>query len=637
MLAVLASEPPADAETGWLFELKYDGFRALYARSGESSSLRSRNDLDLGERFPAVLKMLARLRGDDFVLDGEIVALDESDVPRFQLLQRGAGGRIAYVAFDLLRLDGKDITGLPVEERREHLARFLQKPPAGVVRSDAIDAPVKDALEAVSKAGYEGLVGKRLGSTWTARRSKDWIKLKAQGRQEFTIVGFTPSTRSNSEIGALLLAVAEDDGFRFAGKVGTGYTNRMRNELMRDLKKLEIDGPPCKGAPRMKDARWVRPEQVAEVTFTEFTSDGKLRHPSFMGLRMDKRPEETRRERATPVKSQSKSGTRSAATESAAAKSGAKKGAKKSAAGKTETKHGKRKSDAAKGPEVIITSPGRVLFPRDGYTKADLVEYYERVSEPMLHALENRPLAMEHWNQGIDRGSWFHQNVEEDAEPWMTTAETPTRTSKRTITHLIADRPETLRWLAQRSVLTIHMWSSRADDLEKPDWVIFDLDPAKGKGIEQAVDTALVLRRIFDDLEIPSVPKTSGKRGIHILVPLRRGPSHEQAVEFARKFSDAVASKIPFATTERTISKRRGRLYFDALQNGYGKTVVAPYSVRAIDGAPVSAPLKWSEINKKLDPLRYTIKTMPKRLDKVGDLFAPALGDGIRLDNWSFE
>ena len=617
MLAVLAAAPPPDAEDGWLFELKYDGFRAIYARSGNDAALRSRNDLDLGERFPSVWKALAKIAGDEFVLDGEIVALDSDGVPRFQLLQRGAGGKLVYVAFDLLRRDGRDLTSLPLEERRRELAAFLARPPAGIARSETIDAPVEQALAAVSDAGYEGLVGKRLGSTWSQRRSKDWIKLKAQGRQEFAVVGYTPSSRTEAEIGALLLAVAEDDGFRFAGKVGTGYTAKMRTDLMRQLKGMKVDSPPVSDAPRMKDARWVRPELVAEVTFTEFTSDGRLRHPSFMGLRMDKDVSETTRERpaAPPAKR-------------AAAKAPVSRG-KKTRAASAES------SPAA--PVVAITSPDRVLFPRDGITKTDLVTYYEKVAEPMLHALAARPLALEHWNQGIDHGSWFHQNVEDDAEPWMTTVETPTRTSKRTITHLVADRPETLRWLAQRSVLTVHMWSSRTDALEKPDWVIFDLDPAKGKGIEQAVEAALVLRRIFEDLEVPSIPKTSGKRGIHVFVPLRRGPTHEQALEFARKFADAIASKISFATTERTISKRRGRLYLDALQNGYGKTVVAPYSVRALDGAPVSAPLKWSEVTRRLDPLKYTIRTMPRRLDKVGDLFAPALEGGIRLDKWSLE
>jgi bifunctional non-homologous end joining protein LigD len=254
----------------------------------------------------------------------------------------------------------------------------------------------------------------------------------------------------------------------------------------------------------------------------------------------------------------------------------------------------------------------------------------------MIDALRDRPLALQHWNQGIDSPAWFHQDVKNDAEPWMTTVETPTRSGRRKIvTHLVADRRETLRWLAQRSVLTIHMWSSRAATLEKPDWVVFDLDPAEGKGIEQAIDTALVLRRLFDELEIPSYPKTSGKRGIHLLVPIVARYSHEEAADFACRIAEATSSKLAWATTERAIAKRAGRLYLDCLQNGYGKTIVAPYSLRAADGAPVSAPLRWSEVGRKLDPAKFNLRTMPRRLDRYGDLFAPVLENGVVLPRLS--
>ena len=222
----------------------------------------------------------------------------------------------------------------------------------------------------------------------------------------------------------------------------------------------------------------------------------------------------------------------------------------------------------------------------------------------------------------------------QDTPPWVTVIETPTRTSKRSVQHLVVDRPETLRFLAQRSALTLHMWSSRGVNLDQPDWLVFDLDPAKAKGIEQAIDTALVLRRLFEEMEIPSVPKTSGKRGIHLFIPLAPGHTHEEAAEFACRIGAAVASQLPYATIERSIAARRGRLYLDCMQNGYGKTLVAPYSLRAIDGAPVSAPLKWSEINKKLDPLKFNLKTMPKRLDKVGDLFADVFKKGIKLSRY---
>jgi bifunctional non-homologous end joining protein LigD len=264
-------------------------------------------------------------------------------------------------------------------------------------------------------------------------------------------------------------------------------------------------------------------------------------------------------------------------------------------------------------------------------TKQDVADYYDRVASPLLRALADRPLALEHWNDGIDAPPWFQQNIGKAAPPWMRLAETPTRTGRRLVRHLVADRPEALRWLAQHSVLTIHMWSSRVQDLESPDWVVFDLDPAEGRGIEQAVEAALVLQGLFERLSLPSVPKTSGQEGLHVFIPLAPGHSHEQALEFAAFVSAAVARELPEVTVERSPAKRRGRLYLDAYQNGYGKTVVAPYSPRARNGAPVSAPLRWSEVTAKLDPLRYTIRTMPGRLDKVGDLFEPALRDGVRL------
>jgi bifunctional non-homologous end joining protein LigD len=265
-----------------------------------------------------------------------------------------------------------------------------------------------------------------------------------------------------------------------------------------------------------------------------------------------------------------------------------------------------------------------------------VARYYDLVAEPMMRALRDRPLSLEHWNQGIDKPSWFHQNLGREAPDWLTKAETPTRASSRkTVKHLVVDSRDALRWLAQMSVLTIHMWHSRVHSLEEPDWVVFDLDPAKGKGIEQAIEAAMVMRKLLDNLEVPSYPKTSGKRGIHVLVPLAAGYTHEEAHDFACSLAAAVTSKVPFMTVERSIAKRRGRLYLDCEQNAYGKTIVAPYSLRAIDSAPVSAPLKWSEVNKKLDPLKFNLKTMPKRLDKVGDLFEDVLKKKARLPKLS--
>jgi bifunctional non-homologous end joining protein LigD len=339
---------------------------------------------------------------------------------------------------------------------------------------------------------------------------------------------------------------------------------------------------------------------VAQVRFTEWTSDGKLRHPAFQGLRADKTPQECVREIA--AKEQSRTTSKSISQ-----------------------------------PEAIsisLSNPQRLLYPEDGITKQDVADYYQAVSAPLLHALNDRPLAVVHWNQGIDKSRWFHQNTGDDAPPWATVVDTPAKTKRGHARHLVADRPETLRWLAQRSALELHMWHSRVNSLTQPDWVVFDLDPAEGRGIDQAIEVAQILHGMFERLGLPSVPKTSGKRGLHVFVPLAAGHTYDDAQSFALEVGETLAKQLKQITLERSLSKRKGRLYFDCLQNGYGKTVIAPYSLRGIAGAPASAPLKWAEIEPGLDPTRFNLRTMPKRLKKVGDLFAPALTQGIRLPRY---
>ncbi|MGZ8711312.1 MAG: DNA ligase D [Thermoanaerobaculia bacterium] len=582
MLATLADAAPRDEES-WTYEMKYDGFRALCAITGGEVAMWSRNMLDLASRFPHIAAALAKWKVPEIVIDGEVVALDDKGAPRFQLLQGGVHREKLFV-FDILWLDGKDLRKLTYVQRRELLERALRKSPAVVLPSEIVKGPGDEALERVAKAGYEGLIAKKKTSIYDGRRSREWLKLKALNQQELIIVGWQPSTHSDREIGSLHLAVRDEDGsLRYAGKVGTGFSYKLRVWLKDELSKDIIPKTDVRDAPRVKTATWVRPRLVGQVAFTEWTSDGRLRHPSFLGLREDKTTEEVVREKPTKV-------------------------------------------------HVNLTNPDRLLYPRDKITKQDVAAYYDAVAQPMLKALRDRPLALEHWNQGIEKPSWFHQNIGKEGPEWLTTIETPTRTGARsTVKHLVADSRDALRWLAQMSVLTVHMWHSRGASLDSPDWMLFDLDPAKGKGIEQAIEAALVMRRVLEQLELPSVPKTSGKRGIHVFVPLKAGYTYEQMHDFACTLAEAVTSKVPEMTVERSLSKRRGRLYLDCEQNAYGKTVVAPYSLRAIEGAPVSAPLKWSEITKKLDPLKFNLKTMPKRLDKVGDLFEDVFKNKAKL------
>lgn len=607
MLATLVDEAPPDEES-WMKERKYDGYRALSAVSNGRLAMWTRNALDLTARFPAIARSLSQIVVGDAVVDGEIAILDGKGVPRFELIQQGKNDEALLFAFDLLRLDGEDLRARPIEQRRDLLRSLFSNTAANLRVSEELSGRVEDLLKEAARDGWEGIILKRRGSPYQKGRGHDWLKLKALATQELAIVGWTAGEgAASSGIGALLLGVNEEGSLELAGKVGTGFSARQRKELLEELSKDEVDEPQVRGAPRMRDAHWVKPRLVAQVRFTEWTSDGKLRHPSFQGLRLDKTPMETVREKpASPPKasrSRSRSGSRSRSTS---------------------------ESDQAPAPvEVKLTNPDRVLYPKDGITKQDVADYYQAVSGPLLAAIKDRPLAVIHWNQGVGKPGWFEQNTGQKAEPWMKVVDTPS--SKGPVRHLVADRPETLRWLAQHAALELHMWHSRAQSLTMPDWVVFDLDPADGKGIEQAIEVAQILRGMFERLGLPSVPKTTGKRGLHVFVPLAPGHTYDDAQGFALSVGETVTQKLPQVTLERAKEKRKGRLYFDCLQNGYGKTVIAPYSLRGVDGARVSTPLRWNEVEPGLDPKGLNLHTMPDRLKEVGDLFAPALRQGVRL------
>ncbi len=613
MLATLTEVPPRDGKS-WAYELKYDGFRAVVAIVGGDIAMWSRNELDLAPRFPSVAAALSKLKLPEVVLDGEIVVLDEHGAPRFQLLQQG-DRRELLVVFDILWLDGHDLRKLTYDQRRTLLEKTLKRTPAAIKVAETLDSTGNAALERAKKSGWEGIIAKRRSSIYEPRRSKEWLKIKAINEQELIVVGWNPSTHSAREIGSLHLAVIGDDGaFHYAGKVGTGFSYKQRVWWKDELSKDVIPATMVKDAPRERVATWVRPRFVVQVAFTEWTSDNRLRHPSFLGLREDKEVGEVVRERVKNLPAEKPAPKKATS--------------KKPSSPKPPTDN----RQPTTGNIVNLTHPDRILYPRDGITKQDVADYYAAVSDPMVRALRDRPLALEHWNDGIDKPSWFHQDVGRGAPPWVTSVDTPTRTTAhKSVRHLVADSPETLRWLAQMSVLTVHMWASRGASLDEPDWLVFDLDPAKGKGIEQAIDAAIIVRRLLDNLRLPSLPKTSGKRGIHVLVPLAGGYTHEEANQFACSIGAAITAKVPEFTMERALNARRGRLYLDCMQNAYGKTIVAPYSLRAIDGAPVSAPLKWDEVTKKLDPKKFNLRSMPGRLAKVGDLFARVFEERAKL------
>ncbi|MCU1244748.1 MAG: ligase, partial [Acidobacteria bacterium] len=468
MLATLTEAPPAN-DALWSYELKYDGFRALVGLAEGELAMWSRNELDLAPRFPGVSAAVRKLKVGEAVLDGEIVALDEAGVPRFQLLQGGVNERIFI--FDVLWLEGEDLRKKPYTERRAILEKLLRRTPAGVELAHKLEEPGVDAIKHAAAAGYEGIIAKRNTAPYEGRRSKEWLKVKAINQQELAVVGYTLSTASDRDIGALHLGVMGEDGeMQYAGKVGTVFSVKLRGQLLAQLEKDRVEKPMVKNALRSRDTTWVRPRLVAQVAFTEWTGDNRLRHPSFLGLRDDKSPSEVVRERPAAMakdakKPASKAKPPAKVTESKSA------GSKKAAPAK---KKPSAKPSAAKPPgTVILTHPERVLYPKSKITKQELADYYDAVSEPMIRALADRPLSLEHSNQGIGHASWFHQNLGREAPDWLPTVDTPTRTGTRgTVRHLVANTPEALRWLAQMSVLTVHSWSSRYPKLEQPDWVV---------------------------------------------------------------------------------------------------------------------------------------------------------------------
>ncbi len=614
------SGPLADAAS-YVFEIKYDGYRILAARSGAPSApgsvrLESRRGHDWSERFQPVADAIAALSIRDAVLDGEVCAVTPDGKPSFQRLQQWVGGErrdvaLAFAAFDLLWLDGRDLRKRPLEERRE-LLRALIMGHAGVLSfSTSIAAPVdargrpdvKALIELARGAGLEGFIAKKKGSTYASGKVPWWIKLKAVRRQELAVAGYTPLSGTKSKVaGALILAVNDGGTLRYAGRVGSGLDDATRRRLAEILERDRVSAPSIVMPERIADARWSKPSLVAEVGFLEWSDDGKLRHPTFLGLREDKEPLDCVRE--------------------------------------DERAHDDRAlapppPTIASTRAVRLANPGKVLYPRDGITKREILAYYESVAEVMLPHLAGRPLTLQRWPDGIDGEQWYQQHPPEGAPPWIRVVSELGGDGKR---HLICDDVDGLRWLANLAALTLHQWSAHVpkgrdnaamlEALHVPDYVVIDLDPGVGPW-SHVIDVALALRVLLEKLDLPSVVKTTGKRGLHIFVPFAPGPTHREAVRLAEHLATALATVLPaIATIERAIPRRRGRLYVDFLQNGEGKTVAAPYTLRALDGAPVSTPVRWSEVNCTLDPSAFTLRTVRARIDAHGDLFAGALARG---------
>jgi len=591
MLATAASEPPSG--DGWSYEPKWDGYRAIVTVAGGAATLRSRNGNDLTERFPGAARAVAAAtRAADAVLDGEVVALDEQGTPRFALLQRGEGS-LAVVLFDLLEENGEPLVQLPLAERRSRLARLVDTSRGDVLVSPSFDDG--EALLSVAREReLEGIVAKRVDAPYEeGRRVHHWRKVKTRQRQELVVAGWTRGQgRRRDGLGALVLGVLDGGELRWAGNVGTGFDDRELERLLDLLRPLERDDSPFTATPRMPrvrrgDVHWVEPSLVAEVEFAEWTGEHRLRAPVYLGLREDKPATEVRRE-PVPLEPIVRRGRRA----------------------------------------LELTNLDKPFWPELGITKGDLLAYYRDVAPALVPHLAGRPFTMKRYPDGWQGKHFFQKDVPAHAPPWLRRAPFPATTRKgetRTISYALVDDLLALLWVVNMGCIDLHTWTSRADLPHRPDWVILDLDPADGVGFEAVVEAALLVRETLELLGLESVPKTSGSKGMHVLVPITRRHTHEEARRLATVVAGALARAHPaLVTTEWARSKRRGVL-IDANQNGPGRTTASVYSVRPRAGAPVSTPLRWAEVREGLDPAAFTMDVVLDRVAREGDLAAGAL------------
>lgn len=603
-LATLTDDLPRGKD--WLHEVKFDGYRVLAYIDGGKVRMFTRNGLDWTEKFGPVPKELAKLNVENAILDGELVALDDQKVSMFSVLKEslsGDGKNLSYYAFDLLHLNGEDLTGLPLLERKERLSGLFKKQKFGRIFYSEHFTQAEGFMQQACAMRLEGVISKRADAPYHSGRGKGWLKTKCHQRQEFVIGGFTPSSTGAAMIGSLLLGYYEGKDFVYAGRVGTGFDQKLARELYTTLRKLERDrmaytkfsdagrrGPGWK-----RGVNWVEPRLVCEVEFTEWTQDGALRHPSFQGMRADKPPKQITRD--IPLARQQ--ATREATKEVNADKQ--KPVARKAAARRPEPEE----------TSVTLSNPDKVLFPDKGYTKQDLADYYAAVAKWMLPHVAQRPLSLVRCPSGSGKPCFFQRHAGEGLSPHITRLPI----YKGEDPYLMIEDAEGLRALVQMGVLEIHAWGSHAASWDKPDLMVFDFDPDEGLDFDRVKEGALELRKRLTKLKLKSWVKTTGGKGLHVVVPILPEQDWDTVKQFTRALAATMAEDFPDRyTTNIRKAERKGRIFIDYLRNGETATAIAPYSSRARDGATVSVPIDWKELPALNTPNAWTIKTLPKRL-----------------------
>ncbi len=632
MLATLTDNAPATKD--WIYEIKWDGYRAIGYCKKNLVNLISRNNKSFNDKFYPIVQSLSKLN-IDAVFDGEIVVLKETGITSFGDLQNWrseADGELRYFVFDLLWLNGYCLMQEPLLVRKKLLKTLL--PSGGLIKeSETIEAAPSKILEAAKLMGLEGMIAKNAKSAYLqGARGSDWLKIKANKRHEVVIGGYTMNESSPKLFSSLLVGFYDKGKLQYIGKIGTGFSEKMQKEFIAKFKPLITQNCPFHFVPDVnKPSRfrpkpphaevvWLLPKLVCEVSYIEMTGDGIMRHPSFEGMREDKNAKDVHAEVLKPL-------TQLNEKHKTVKISPIKKGERLTLLNPTENSQVKIVS----GHELKFNNLDKVFWPDDGYTKRDLLNYYYQVAPYILPYLKNRPQSLNRFPNGISGLSFYQKDVTKSAPEWIKMF--PYHTSEGEDKNFLVVQGEAdLLWMANLGSIEMNPWNSTIIKPDHPDWCIIDIDPTESNSFEQVIETAQATKRVLDELGIEGFCKTSGSTGLHIYIPMGTKYTYDQCQLFARMIATQVHYSLQkFTSIERYTINRKDKIYVDFLQNRPKATLASPYSVRPKPGAPVSMPLHWDEVKKGLKQKDFTLKNAMLRIKHEGDLFKPVLGKGINL------
>jgi bifunctional non-homologous end joining protein LigD len=600
MLASIADAPFDSNE--WIYEIKWDGYRAIAEWEKGKLKFYSRNGLDFTDRYPSIAQALKKLN-HDAIIDGEVVLMNDKNVPDFQKLQHYESNLnlpLIYYAFDLLKLDGKSTVDMSVTDRKKLLKKLLGK--NKIIRyCDHIETHGIEFLQKAKEQGLEGIVAKKKDSAYfTNTRSKEWLKIRNIQSTEIVIAGYTEPRGGRTHFGSLVLATKKGKGWEYRGHVGTGFNNELLKSLRAAMRPLETEGSPFKEkVPVHRKVTWLKPTLVADIAYTEITKDRIFRHPVFLRLREEKT--------ARTLNDESMKKTI-----------------------RPSTREEQRKIGKS---TVTLTNLHKIFWPDEGYTKGDLINYYDAMADYILPHLKNRAISLNRHPNGIRDEGFYHKDAGENAPEFVDVFPVESESSKKTIDYIVCNNKATLLYLANLGCIEMNPWNSTTKSPDNPTWMVIDIDPSNKNKFTEVVDVALATKEVLDSAGIDSFCKTSGASGLHVYVPMKNKYDYDTVKDFAHIVARLVNDKLPKTTSlERSLKKRGNKIYVDYLQNRTGQTLASAYSVRPKPGATVSTPLEWKEVTHNLHPSQFDINNILKRVEKKGDLFADVLTGSTNIE-----